>query len=226
MKTRYFFYFLQRFDENQIRILMILKYKPILIKMDRKICRKITNFRNDFFFKKNLDWAGLDPLILSWAELVWPSEKWRTLYCSCKIVEQPRTTKKKKLTWQWWRCWCWLWQAVAVLRKNGAEDGWFQTVVLLRFSLCFPVFSSSPCFCSPASTFLLRSLTMVELLLMAVLLALTVADWGAEGGWWFFFLYFPCPLFLPSLLFFLLFSILFRFLLCFCWWWSCCRQWL
>jgi hypothetical protein len=61
---------------------------------------------------------------------------------------------------------------------------------------------------------------MVELLLMAVLLALTVADWGAEGGWWFFFLCFPCPLFLPSLLFFLLFSILFRFLLCFCWWWS------
>jgi len=54
-ENKIFFYFLQRFDENQIRILMILKYKPILIKMDRKICRKITNFRNDFFFFKNLD---------------------------------------------------------------------------------------------------------------------------------------------------------------------------
>jgi len=80
---------------------------------------------------------------------------------------------------------------VAVLRKNRATDGGFQTVVLLRFSLCFPVFSSSHCFCSPTSMFLLRSLTMVEPLSM------TVADWGAEGGWWFFFLCFPYPFFCP-----------------------------
>ena len=99
-------------------------------------------------------------------------------------------------------------------------------MVLLSFSLCFPMFSSSRYFYSPASMFPLWSLTMVELLLKVVLLALAVADWGAEGGWWFFILFFPYPLFLPSLLFFLLFSILFWFLLCFCWWWSCYRQWL
>ena len=56
---------------------------------------------------------------------------------------------------------------------------------------------------------------MVELLLMAVLLVLAVADWEAEAGRWFFFLCFHCPLFLASLLFFLLFFVLFQFLLCF-----------
>ena len=91
-------------------------------------------------------------------------------------------------------------------------------------SLFFSLFSSSRCLCSPASTFLLQSLTMVELLLKAAIASASCGWLGAKGGWWFFFfLCFPYPLFLPSLLFLLLFFVLFLFLLSFCWWWSCCR---
>jgi hypothetical protein len=49
--------------------------------------RESHNFSKGIFFWKFLDWVELGPTILVWVCAALPSEHWRTLHCSRRIVE-------------------------------------------------------------------------------------------------------------------------------------------